>query len=84
MQTIKRLNANIPVELYSEVKLVLKDQGKTITELIIEAMKKAVYEYKMVKMVDLYNQVAASSSTEEAMKWEELCVSDGLNLSEDV
>ncbi|HPZ10342.1 MAG TPA: hypothetical protein PL110_19790 [Candidatus Eremiobacteraeota bacterium] len=47
-------------------------------------MKKAVYEYKMIKMVDLYNQVAASSSTEEAMKWEELCVSDGLNLSEDV
>jgi hypothetical protein len=82
MHAIKRLNANIPVELYSEAKSIFEEQGKTITDFIIETMRKTVQEYKMIKMIEVYNKLADSPSTEEAMTWEETCISDGLNVSE--
>jgi iron uptake system EfeUOB component EfeO/EfeM len=78
MEKLKRLNANVPCELYSQVKSILKDENKTITDFIIEGMNKLMQEYRLKHMIDLYDRLADAPCTEEAMKWEDECITDGL------
>jgi len=82
MQTFKRLNANIPVNLYIEAKTILNNQGKSLTGYVVEALEKTVKEHKMSEMIELYNKLADTPCTEEAIIWEESCSLDGLSREE--
>ena len=79
MERFQRLNANVPYELYRQLKSILKDENKTITDFIIEGMNKLVQEHRLKHMIELYDRVADSPGTEEAMKWEDECSTDGLS-----
>jgi hypothetical protein len=72
----KRLNSNVPAELYKEVKEILADRQQTVTDFVIKAMHQLVREHKNKQLIDHYNALADAPCTTEAEAWEEACFSD--------
>jgi len=74
--TYKRLNSNVPTDLYEEVKEILAEKRQTITDFVIEAMHRLVREHRRRQLLAYYDALADAPCTAEADIWEEACSSD--------
>ncbi|MGQ9630994.1 MAG: hypothetical protein ACUVXI_11905 [bacterium] len=79
MKSYKRLNSNVPADLYKEIRGILSEKGQTVTDFVIEAMHRLVREHRQGQLLAYYDALADAPCTTEADIWEEVCGSDLLS-----